>query len=79
MMSHYKLIEIKNGVITNQIEIDSIQVIPSNVDLLFELHELTSDADFAIAQETILRIFRTETRNVAVCRKGDLSITGIAK
>src|SRR5688572_23785712 len=68
----YKILELKNGVVTNEIDLESIQVIPSNGSLLFSLREEICDADFEIIKDQIRRHFEGQT--TAIMRSGDMDV-----
>jgi len=59
--------------------IESINIIPADVDLLITMPELTTEADFYVAVETLNMAFETPTRRIFVIRSGDVSIQGIAR
>jgi hypothetical protein len=69
----YKILEIKDGIVTNELDLESIKVIPSDGMLLFTMPVEITESDFEIIKEQIRQHF--EGQRTAIMRSGDMEVT----
>ena len=75
----YAFVATSDDGIAHMFALDSIKVIPKDVDLLVVVPVETIDSDFHIIQEQFHEHLGNDKRKIVVARAGDIEITGLER